>query len=96
MHARSGVLYPRSGDFDYVLRFLRGVVTLAAQKEPGFNGMLVMNDRDAGKIVGITLWESEAEMLASTQGEYLQEQISRIIAHLRRPPEIESYEIEVL
>jgi quinol monooxygenase YgiN len=58
--------------------------------------MLVMNDRDAGKIVGITLWESEAQMLASAQGEYLQEQTSKIIAYLRRPPEFESYEIEVL
>jgi hypothetical protein len=31
MHARSGTLYPRSGNFDYVLRFLRDTVTIAAQ-----------------------------------------------------------------
>jgi len=96
MHARSGTLYPSSGNFDYVLRFLRNTISLAAAREPGFNGMMVMNDRQAGKVVGITLWESEAEMLASAEGEYLQEQISRIIAYLRRPPEFENYEIEGL
>jgi hypothetical protein len=58
--------------------------------------MLIMNNRQADKVVGITLWEDEAQMLASAQGEYLQEQVSRVITHLRRPPEFEEYEIEVL
>ena len=96
MHARSGTLYPRPGEFDYVLRLLRDTVALAAQRDPGFSGMLLMNDRKAGRIVGITLWESEADMRASAEGEYLQEQVSRVITHLRRPPEFEHYEIEVL
>jgi heme-degrading monooxygenase HmoA len=89
-------MYPRFSSFDYVLRYMRDTVTLAAQREPGFNGIVVMNDRKAGKVVGITLWESEAEMLTSAEGEYLQEQTSRIIGHLRRPPGFENYEIEVL
>lgn len=55
MHARLGTLYPRSDNIDYVLRFLRDTVTIAAQREPGFSGMLVMNDRKSGKVVGITL-----------------------------------------
>jgi len=58
--------------------------------------MLIMNNRQAGRVMGITLWESEADMLASAKGEYLQEQVSRVIPYLRRPPEFEDYEIEVL
>lgn len=96
MHARSGTLYPRPGRFDHVLGLLRDTVTPAAQKEAGFNGMLILTNRQSGKVVGITLWESEAQMLASAEGEYLQEQVSRVITHLRRPPEFEDYEIEVL
>ncbi len=96
MHSRSGTLYPRSGRFDHVLQLLRDSVTPAAQREPGFNGMLTMNNRQAGKVVAITLWESEADMRASAEGEYLQEQVSRILTHLRRPPEFEDYEIEAL
>ena len=96
MHARKGTLYPRSGRFDHVLQLLRDTVILAAQREPGFNGMLIMSNRQADKIVVITLWQSEADMLASEAGEYLQEQVSRLITHLRRPPEFEHYEIDVL
>ena len=55
-----------------------------------------MKDRQAGKIVVITLWQSEADMLASETGELLQDQVSRVITHLRRPPEFEHYEIDVL
>jgi hypothetical protein len=58
-------MYPRFSSFDYVVRFMHDTATLAAQREPGFNGMLVMNDRKAGKVVGLTLWEGEAEMLAA-------------------------------
>ena len=96
MHARSGTLYPRSDRFDYVLRVLHDSVAPAVQKKPGCLGMLIMNNRQASSIVGITLWESEADMLASAKGEYLQEQVSKVITYLRRPPEFEEYEIEVL
>ena len=96
MHARSETLYTRSDRFDHVLRLMRDSVAPAAQREPGCSGMLIMNDRQAGRIVGITLWESEADMLASAKREYLQEQVSRVITYLRRPPEFEEYEIEVL
>lgn len=96
MHARSGTIYPRSNRFDHVLQLLRDSVIPAAHRESGFNGMMLLKDREAETIVSITLWESEADMLASAEGEYLQEQISRLIVHLRRPPEIEYYEIEVL
>ena len=96
MHARVGTLHPRPGAFDHVLQLVRDTVNPAAQKEPGFGGMLVMNNRQAGKVIGVTLWESEADMVASERGEYLQEQISRVIAHLKRPPEFEDYEVEIL
>jgi quinol monooxygenase YgiN len=96
MHARSGTLYPRSDHFDYVLQILRDTVAPAVQKNPGCMVMLVMNNCQAGRVVGITLWESEADMHASAKGEYLQEQVSRVITYLRRPPEFEEYEIEVL
>lgn len=96
MHSRMATLYPRSGNFDHVLRLLRDTVTPAAQKEPGFSGMLVMHNRQAGKVVGITLWESEDDMLASEASEYLQDQVSRLITYLRRPPEFEYYGMEML
>ena len=91
-----GTLYTYSKDFGHVVQTLRDTVFPAAQRNRGFFGMLLMSDRRASKVIGITLWESEADMLASEDEEYLQEQVSKIITRLRRPPEFENCELEVL
>jgi hypothetical protein len=96
MHARMGTLYTYPKDFAHVLQVMRDTVFPAARRKPGFSGMLLMSDREASKVIGITLWESEAHMLATEDEEYLQEQISRVMPSLRRLPEFEHYEIEVL
>ena len=96
VHARKGALYPRSGQFDRVLQVLREAVVPAARQQPGYDGMILLENRQAGKIVTITMWESRVEMLASQRGEYVQEQVSRLITLLSKPPEIEDYGIEVL
>ena len=96
MYARVASMYVRTGAFDLVLRTMRETVLVATQREQGFSGMLIMSDRRASKVLAITLWESEAAMLASEEGESLQEQVSRLITHLRGPIEFEHYEVEVL
>ena len=93
MRARAGTLYPRAENFDRVLATLREVVVPAAERQPGFAGFVVMGNREQLKIVGLTLWSTEADMLASEEGEYLQEQISKVLPLLRRPPEFEPFEV---
>ena len=39
---------------------VRDVVDAALREEDGYAGYLVLGDRDSGRIIGITLWESEA------------------------------------
>lgn len=39
----------------------------AAQKMPGFKGMIALADRSSGRMIGITLWESEDAMRQSAQ-----------------------------
>lgn len=70
MHARTGTLYPRIEDYERMLATLRETVVPAAERQPGF---VVMGNGEQVKIVGITLWNTEADMLASEEGEYLQE-----------------------
>lgn len=93
MRARTGTLYPRAENYDRVLATLREVVVPAAERQPGFAGFMVMGSREELKIVGITLWSTEADMLASEEGEYLQEQISKVLPLLKLPPEFESLEV---
>lgn len=93
MHARIGTLYPRAEDYDRALTTLREVVVPAAERQPGFAGFVVMGRREELKIVGITLWNTEADMLASEEGEYLQEQISKVLLLSKSPPTFETFEV---
>jgi quinol monooxygenase YgiN len=97
MHARIGTLHVHTrDDFEHVLQIMRDRVMPAAQRQPGCNAFLVMGNREEGKVLGLSLWETEEEMRASESGEYLQEQVSRVITLLRRPPEFEDYEVAAI
>jgi hypothetical protein len=58
--------------------------------------MLVMSDVEADRVLGITLWDTEADMLAGERGEYLQEQISNLILFLAEPPVMEQLVVDVM
>ena len=96
IHARVVTFRVRDGNLDEVLRITREVVIPAAERQDGFVAFFVMSDQEASRVVSITMWETEAEMLASERGEFLQEQFSRVIALLRGPPLIERYRVDLL
>lgn len=96
MHARVGTLYPRPGDFDSVVQVLHKQVIPAAQRQHGYFGFLVISNRQANKVIGTTLWDTEADMHASARGKYLQDQVSRLLPLLRRPPDFEEYTVDAI
>jgi heme-degrading monooxygenase HmoA len=84
MHARASILRPKSGQKEQVLRICEDVLAPATGRQKGFCGLLVMSEVEADRVLGITLWDTEADMLT---GEHLQEQISNLILFLAEPPD---------
>ena len=93
MHARVSILRPKGGQKEQVLRICEDVLAPAAERQKGFCGLLVMSDVEADRVLGITLWDTEADLLA---GEHLQEQISNLILFLAEPPVIEHLLVDVM
>jgi len=50
-----------------MLRQVREQVLPQAKKDEGFKGMIALGDRQSGKTLGITSWESEDDMRASEE-----------------------------
>jgi len=50
-----------------MLRQVREQVLPQAKKDEGFKGMIALGDRQSGKTLGITFWESEDDMRASEE-----------------------------
>ncbi len=52
---------------DELLRQAREQVLPQAKQDEGFKGLIALGDRQSGKTLGITFWESEEAMRASEE-----------------------------
>jgi heme-degrading monooxygenase HmoA len=67
MHARVNTFDGKPEDFDAAMKQVREKVLPAARQIPGFAGMISLGDRQTGRAIGITLWESEEALRASEE-----------------------------
>ena len=62
MHARMSTLEGPPDEIDDLLREIREHVLPLLQQQDGFKGFITLEDRQSGKLIGITFWESEQAM----------------------------------
>jgi heme-degrading monooxygenase HmoA len=61
---------------------------------PGFKGRMVLGDRSTGKVITLTLWESEADARASGEGSaFMQATVAQFAPFYAAPPVIEIYTV---
>lgn len=93
MHARAVTVPVDPGKLDDMLKIWEGSVLPAAKSQKGFKGALVLGDRSTGDGVSITLWESEADMVAGEGSGYYQEQLAKFGAIFTGKPDMKHYEV---
>ena len=92
MYARVITFQYQPGKMDEGLDILRELVVPELRRQEGYEGALNFVDRDTNKVVGITLWKSEADLQASGMGK-LRERFAKIGAFLAAAPIVENYEV---
>ena len=65
MFARMSILEGSPDQIDVGLRHVREQVLPFMQQQDGFKGFIALSDRQTGKVIGVSLWESEQAMRAS-------------------------------
>jgi heme-degrading monooxygenase HmoA len=65
MFARMSILEGSPDQIDEGLRHVRKQVLPFMQQQDGFKGFIALSDRQTGKVIGVSLWESEQAMRAS-------------------------------
>ena len=78
MYARTLIRQTKPGAMEEAIAEYRNNVLAAANECRGFKGLIGLIDRGTGKFLSITLWETEADMLAGERSLYLQQQIDRM------------------
>jgi heme-degrading monooxygenase HmoA len=67
VHARMSILEGPLDQIDKGLRHVREQVLPLMQQQDGFKGFIALADRQSGKVIGVSLWESEQAMQASEE-----------------------------
>jgi heme-degrading monooxygenase HmoA len=67
VYARVSIFEGSADQLDEMLRQAREQVLPWAKQMDGFKGLIALGDRQSGKTLGITLWESEEAMHASEE-----------------------------
>lgn len=94
MFARVTITEGSPAGIDAAIRFMRETVLPQARNMRGFKGSYLLADRKTGKQMGMALWETEADLDASTEAanrlraQYVQEATTQT-------PKVETYEVAV-
>ena len=92
MFARVTTLQVPSDRIEASARFGREQALPAMQGRPGFKGMYYLIDREHGRGLGITLWETEEDLLA-TEEQARQLRATAVERGASAPPTAQVYEV---
>ena len=96
MHARMTVAQARPDRFDEAVTAIRETFLPAARERPGYQGFLILTNRDTGQLVGISAWDTEDNLAASGGGGgYYQQQMANFVGYLTEPPVTTTHEVAV-
>ena len=94
MFARVSIIEGSPEGIDESIRLMRETVMPEARKMQGFRDSYLLVDRKTGKQMGIALWETEADLNASTEAaNRLRAQF--VQAATAQTPKVELYEVAV-
>ena len=95
MYARVTSFQLQPGKIDAWLHIARESVIPVVKQQRGYKNGLVLTDKNANRIMVITLWETEADMKAGETSGYYREQLAQVVPLLATMPVPEAYEVSV-
>jgi heme-degrading monooxygenase HmoA len=94
MYARVTIIQAQPAKLEQMARFFQKCIVPAGQKEPGFEGVLLLTHETAGKAISITFWRTEREMCAF-ETDCPAQLAGDFARFLEAPPVVESYDVRL-
>ncbi len=95
MHVRAVTLQIQPGKMQEAIDHVNDSLVPVLKAQKGFQGFYLMTDASSGKALGISVWESEADMVAVESSGTYKEQVAKFGPLLVGPPAQEHYELSV-
>lgn len=96
MHARMIRMKVKPERIDEAARLFSEDVISGCRSQPGYSGAYFLVDRKMGECLPVTLWNSEAEMLATEENRFFQTQLMKFLGLFHHSLVREAYEIAVV
>lgn len=93
--ARVTITQGKIDKVDESIKLYAESVIPAAKSQKGYRGILLLTNRETGKSISISFWDSEEDAIANEQSGYYQEQIAKFKDFFTAPPIKEGYEVTV-
>jgi heme-degrading monooxygenase HmoA len=95
MFARMTTLFIKSDKIDEGISIYESSVMPAAREQKGFRMAKLLLDRNSGRAISITFWETEEDAAANEENLYYQNQLVKFMSLYSAQPVREGYEVAV-
>lgn len=96
MYARHITAKIKPEKVDEALKLYEEGVVPEGRDRNGYRGLFVLTDRESGKVVSITLWDSKEDAAANEGGGYLRQQMDKFKDYLIGPVIREGFEVGLI
>lgn len=96
MHARVVSNQIQPGKMDEWLTLIEDSIVPALEEQDGFQGFVVLIDREHDKSIGYSMWTSAADLAASEASGNYQQQIGKLGDVLAGAPDRAVYEVTIV
>ncbi len=93
MYARITIDPIQPGRLGEAIKIERDSILRAAKVEKGFKGLYFLTNRETGKGMTISFWDTKDDMTAAEESGYYRDQIAKLLPLLSGPPVKEHYEV---
>ncbi len=95
MHVRAVTAQIQPGKTKEFIDVVNDSLVPALKAQKGFRGFYQMTDASSGKALAISVWETEADMMAVESSGRYEEQVAKFGSLFAGPPTREHYELSV-
>ncbi len=96
MFARFTIIQTELQKIDEAAQLFKESVVPAFKSQKGFNAAYFISDRETGKNICVSIWESEDDAVCNEKSQIYQDQLLKFMDLFVDPPYREGYEVIVM
>lgn len=95
MFARTTRLQLQPGKMDEFMRVFQELIVPTVQRQPGFRSITLLTDKASNKVLGMTHWATEDDLIAMQSSDVNQQLLGALRHLVAEPPMQESYTVSL-